>query len=103
MTLWPLSAQVHRTVSPTEMLTVSGTNDIATLPHRHIDNRAGSRWHAAHGWPAVLIENADGETRYLFLLHRRAFVARFSLRQKYDRKHRCQCKKSAVILRLIVS
>src|SRR5438128_8684070 len=26
VTLWPLLAQVHRTVSPTEMLTVSGTN-----------------------------------------------------------------------------
>ena len=26
MTLCPLLAQVHRTVSPTEMLTVSGTN-----------------------------------------------------------------------------
>ena len=26
VTLWPLLAQVHRTVSPTEMFTVSGTN-----------------------------------------------------------------------------
>jgi hypothetical protein len=26
VTLWPLLAQVHRTVSPTEMLSVSGTN-----------------------------------------------------------------------------
>ena len=26
VTLWPLAAQVHRTVSPTEMLTVSGLN-----------------------------------------------------------------------------
>ena len=26
MTLWPLPAQVHRTVSPTEILTVSGWN-----------------------------------------------------------------------------
>ena len=34
MTLWPLSAQVHRTVSPTEMLTVSGYKHIAALPHR---------------------------------------------------------------------
>jgi len=26
VTLWPLAAQVHRTVSPTEMLTVLGSN-----------------------------------------------------------------------------
>jgi len=26
VTLWPLAAHVHRTVSPTEMLTVSGLN-----------------------------------------------------------------------------
>jgi hypothetical protein len=26
VTLWPLAAQVHRTVSPTEMLTVLGLN-----------------------------------------------------------------------------
>jgi hypothetical protein len=32
VTLWPLSAQVHRTVSPTEMLTVSGTNTSPPLP-----------------------------------------------------------------------
>src|SRR5436190_17319494 len=30
-----------------------------TRRHRHIENRAGSRWNAAHGWPAVLIDNAQ--------------------------------------------
>ena len=37
VTLWPLPAQVHRTVSPTEMLTVSGSNvnlHPAPPPHR---------------------------------------------------------------------
>ena len=38
MTLWKLLTQVHRTVTPTEMLTVSGQHK--TRPHRHIDNRA---------------------------------------------------------------
>ena len=47
------------------MLTVSGTNTNAALPHRHIDNRAGSRWHAAHGWLAVLIDNAESPARSL--------------------------------------
>ena len=60
MTLWPLPAQVHRTVSPTEMLTVSGENVNATRSHRHIDNLAGRRWHATDGRPAVLIDNAQG-------------------------------------------
>ena len=32
VTLWPLAAQVHRTVSPTEMLTVSGTNTSPPCP-----------------------------------------------------------------------
>src|SRR5882724_2271177 len=32
LTLWPLSAHVHRTVSPTEMLTVSGTNTSPPCP-----------------------------------------------------------------------
>ena len=60
MTLWPLLAQVHRTVSPTEMLTVIRVErKPSTRPHRHIDNLAVSRWHAAHGRPAVLIENSD--------------------------------------------
>ena len=93
MTLWPLSAQVHRTVSPTEMLTVSGHKHIATLSHRHIENLTGTRWHAAHGWPSVLIHNVDAGGRRLFLCASCAtFVARFSLRQKYNRKHRCQPK-----------
>ena len=49
------------------MLTVSGTNvNIAALPHRDIENRAGSRWHAAHGWPAVLIDNAQGGALFVF-------------------------------------
>src|SRR6266480_2580349 len=32
VTLWPLSAQVHRTVSPAEMLSVSGTNTSPPCP-----------------------------------------------------------------------
>ena len=59
MTLWPLSAQVHRTVSPTEMLTVSGTNTSPPCPTATSTICAGSRWHAAHGWLAVLIDNAQ--------------------------------------------
>src|SRR5690349_21173703 len=31
-----------------------------TRRHRYIDSRAGSRWNAAHGRTAVLIDNADG-------------------------------------------
>jgi hypothetical protein len=29
-------------------------------PDRHIDNRAGNRWHPVYGWPTVLIDDADG-------------------------------------------
>ena len=32
VTLWPLVAHVHRTVSPTEILTVSGTNTKPPCP-----------------------------------------------------------------------
>ena len=35
--------------------------------HHHIDSRAGSRWHPAHRWLAILIENADGRSEMLFL------------------------------------
>ena len=45
VTLWPLSAQVHRTVSPAEMLTVSGTNTSppCPLPHRRSDRHQMAR------------------------------------------------------------
>src|SRR6266581_32605 len=57
----------------------------------HIDNRAGSRWHAAHGWLAVLIENADGR-RALCVGRTCAPVARFSSHQKCDGKYHSQPK-----------
>ena len=66
---------------------------IAALPHRDIDNRAGSRWHTARSWLAVLIKNAESRSSVLLLwYHTRALVARFSSHQKYDCKHDCQPK-----------
>ena len=46
MTLWPLPAQVHRTVSPTEMLTVSGSNETLTGP-----TVTSTIWPVADGTP----------------------------------------------------
>src|SRR5438094_10568335 len=46
VTLWPLSAQVHRTVSPTEMLTVSGTNTSPPCP-----TATSTIWLVADGRP----------------------------------------------------
>jgi hypothetical protein len=64
-----------------------------TRPHRDIDNLAGRRWHSAHGRVAVLIHNADVAIGGAFLLRLgETFVARFSLRQRNHRKHRCQAK-----------
>src|SRR5438270_4841645 len=46
VTLWPLSAQVHRTVSPTEMLTVSGTKTSPPCP-----TATSTIWLVAAGTP----------------------------------------------------
>src|SRR4029453_15752108 len=90
VTVWPLPAHVHRTVSPTEMLTVSGSNakpgptDTSTI-------WAGARWHAAHGRSAVLIDYADDMSSVVFLWRCvDMLVARFSLRQKSNHKQRRQ-------------
>ena len=57
MTLWPLLPQVHRTVSPTEMLTVSGSN-VNDPPGPTVTSTIWpvGRWNATHSWLAVLID-----------------------------------------------
>src|SRR5207248_6181423 len=62
-----------------------------TRSHGHIDNLAGTRWHAAHGRVPVLIHNVDGVGGGLFLVRcANVSVTRFSLRQKYRRKRDCE-------------
>ena len=64
-----------------------------TRRHCHIDNRASCRWRAAHGWPAVLIDDIDGRGGSMVLLRCcDASVARLSLRRKHERKRRCEGK-----------
>jgi len=93
-TLWPLLAQVHRTVAPTEMLSVFGTN---TKPP-HIENLAGSRWHTVESRSAILIDNTDNVSGALSRCRRSdASVARFSWRQEYHRKTSLPANKSPVL------
>ena len=51
----PLHGITHRDVDR-----IRHKLETISTSHRHRDNRAGRRWHAVHGWLAVLIENADG-------------------------------------------
>ena len=95
VTLWPLPAQVHRTVSPTEILTVSGRN-VNPAPPSHRQS-CGSRWHAAHGRPAVLIDNAQG--RALCVRRICSPLARFSPHQKSKCKNGCEPKNHPCCIR----
>src|SRR5262249_19993903 len=53
------------------------------LPDRHIENLAGSRWHALRHWLSALIDNPKGSGSALFLgRDRTVSVSRVSLRQK---------------------
>ena len=59
---------------------------IAALPHRDIENLTAARRHAAHGWPAVLINNP--QRRCAFAVWRVcAFFPRFSPHQNSNRKN----------------
>ena len=40
----------------------------AALPHRYVEDLTSTRWHTAYCWSAVLIDNANGGGRGLFLL-----------------------------------
>ena len=63
----------------------------AALPHRYVYNLTSTRWHTAYGRSAVLIHNMNGVGGRMRLLGGGdAPVARFSLRRKYQRKHRRQ-------------
>jgi len=62
-----------------------------TRCHRHSDRRAPSRWHAAHGWPAVLIENAQGWPAFS-AGQACVFLGRFSPHQKSCRNENCHPK-----------
>jgi len=59
--------------------------------HHHIDNCAGCRWRAAHGWTAVLIDNAQGGPAFS-AGHACVFFGRFSLHQKSCPNENCQPK-----------
>ena len=87
VTLCPLLPQVHRTVSPTEMLTVSGSNVNSTRPHRHIDDIAVRRWNTAHGWLAVLIQYSDRWRGVFLRRYTCPPLARFSSHQKSECKN----------------
>ena len=64
-----------------------------TRRHRHINNRAGSRWHPVHRWLAILIENLDGVAgAHCLVRGGKTFAASLSLRQKYNRKRRDEPK-----------
>ena len=62
-----------------------------TRRHRYIDSRAGSRWNAAHGRTAVLIDNAHGWSA-LSAGHACLFFGRFSPHQKSCRNENCHPK-----------
>lgn len=65
----------------------------AALPDSYIYNLTSTRWHAAYGWSAVLIYNANGMSGGMLLLrYRDESVMRISLRRKYECKHRGQRK-----------
>ena len=69
-----------------------------TRRHRHIENRAGSRSHAAHGRPAVLIKNP--QRRCAFAVWRAcAFFAGFSPHQNSKRKDSCDPKNQPCCIR----
>jgi hypothetical protein len=57
-----------------------------TRRHRHVDGRAGSRWNASHGRPAVLIDNTQ-RLRTACVRHTRTLAARFSSHQKSHRQN----------------
>jgi hypothetical protein len=53
------------------------------LPDHHIENLAGTRWHAIRHWLSVLIDNPNAFGSALFLCRDSgASVSRISLRQK---------------------
>jgi hypothetical protein len=58
VTLWPPPGEVHRTVSPAEMLSSSGVKR-ETRSDGQIENLAGRRWHPIEHGPAILINNSD--------------------------------------------
>ena len=58
VTLWPLLAHVHRTVSPADILSVSGTN---AKPWPTVTSKVWllTLWHAVGNWLSVLVDNLD--------------------------------------------
>ena len=87
MTLCPLLPQVHRTVSPTEMLTVSGSNVNPPGPTVTSTICAVRRWNAAHSRLAVLIQYSDRWRGVFLRRYTCPPLARFSSHQKSECKN----------------
>ena len=96
VTLCPLAAQVHRTVSPTEMLTSSGTNTSPPCPTA-TSTVCWCRWHTAYGRPPVLINNT--QRRAVHVRCSRSLLAGFSPHQNSKRKDSCDAKNQPCCIR----
>ena len=71
---------------------------IAALPHRDIENLTADRRHAAHGWPAVLINNPQRRCAFA-VWGACAFLPRFSPHQNSKRKDSCDPKNQPCCIR----
>src|SRR5436305_12011821 len=72
---------------------------VAALPHRDIDNLAGAP-HAAHGRPAVLIENLNALCATLLVRRGTGLpITRFSSNHNCDGRDRCDRKNQSRYIR----